>query len=241
MFKRKGLIAILTLLLVCSLSFNVLGAGALIDIQAQLHTGINVMLHGKKFEPVETDGSKIIPIIYKGRTYLPLRATAEAVGLEVTWDQNTQTAYLGDVAGEVNTGEIKYVNATQEFKNSGHSFLYLKSRNPELLTLPTGEVFEFGYTRPAGEAGTAYLVLNTNFEYQKFTAKIWVDKTKEADGSYWGDPYLKIVDENNISMGTFNVEWGKLYEIELDIADVKELEITVSGDKSIIGEPRLGK
>lgn len=242
LLNRKVLIATLTVLLVCSLSLNVLGAGSLIEINAQLHNGMNVMLHGKKFEPKETDGSRIIPIIYKGRTYLPLRATAEAVGLEVTWDQNTQTAYLGNVAGEVKTNEIKYTNATPEYTNGEHLY-YTKSRNAQVLTIPSGKVFEFGYTHHDPDYYAGYsLMVNTDFQYHKFKASIWVDDVKDENGQY--SPYppkLEFKDENGALVKSIAVEWGKLYEVELDILDVKELHIWVEGSKSIIGEPRIGK
>jgi len=37
-------------------------------------------------------------ILYKGTTYLPMRKVAELVGKEVTWDQDTNTAGINDIA-----------------------------------------------------------------------------------------------------------------------------------------------
>ena len=46
------------------------------------------------FVPTETDGSRLYPIVYKDRTYLPLRAIAEKAGVKVNWDESTQTIYF---------------------------------------------------------------------------------------------------------------------------------------------------
>ena len=48
---------------------------------------------------VVVDGKQISEsnFVYNDRTYLPLRAVAEAVGKEVTYDETTNTAYIGEV------------------------------------------------------------------------------------------------------------------------------------------------
>lgn len=244
MFKKKGLIVILTILLVFSLSLNVLGAGTLIDINAQLDNGVKVMLNGKLYQPKDPqDGSTYVPIIYKGRLYLPIRPVAEDIGgMKVTWDGNTRTAYLGDVAGEVGLNEIRYINATPEYTSGGDVY-YTKSRTPDVLTLPIGRVFDFGYTYHDPEYYSGYhLRVDTNFEYHKFKASIWVDAVKDENGEY--SPYpakIEFTDEHGSVVKTMEAEWGKLYEIELDVLDVKELHVWVEGSKSIIGEPKIGK
>ncbi len=243
MSKRKGLISILTVLLVFSLSLNVLGAGSLIDINAQMDNGIKIMVDGKQYQPKDPqDGSNYVPIIYKGRIYLPLRPVAEDIGgYKVTWDGNTRTAFLGDSAGEIAINEIKYTNAGPEFTSGGHLY-YLKSRTPDVLNLPTGKVFVFGYTFHDPDYYAGYdLRINTNFEYHKFKASIWVDEVKLEDGTYYDTPELEFRDENDVLIKSIEVEWGKMYEVELDILDVKELNIWVRGSKSIIGEPKIGK
>lgn len=48
---------------------------------------------------IVVDGEQIStskePFTYEGTTYLSVRAVAEAVGKDVTWDGNTKTVYLG--------------------------------------------------------------------------------------------------------------------------------------------------
>jgi hypothetical protein len=238
---QRGVILLLGTLLLFSLAGNALGASGLTEIAAYLNTNIKVTLHGKLFEPKEDDGSKLVPITYKGRTYLPLRAVAEAAGLEVTWDPNTNTAHLGQIAGEIAKDQISYIQLTPEF--GPDPVLYkLSSRTPAYLNRAPGRAFVYGYAADPGYYANITIFANTNYEYDTFKASFWVDETKH-DGEY--PPYPpKIVfkDEFDVVVKEIEVEWGKLYEdVEVPIKDVQTLQVTVDGDLSIIGEPKLGK
>ena len=50
---------------------------------------------------IVVDGQQIStskePFTYEGTTYLPVRAVAEAVGKDVSWDGATKTVYIGEV------------------------------------------------------------------------------------------------------------------------------------------------
>lgn len=66
--------------------------------EAFLNHDIRILIDGELFQARDPlDGSLYIPISYKGRTYLPLRAVAEALGLPVKYDPTTKTAYLGKI------------------------------------------------------------------------------------------------------------------------------------------------
>lgn len=92
---------ILIFAIAIALSF-VLGAVANADggltrlTEVYLNTSITVLLNGTLFNAKDPqDGSVYVPLTYKGRTYLPLRAVAEAAGIPVDYDDNTKTVYLG--------------------------------------------------------------------------------------------------------------------------------------------------
>lgn len=53
------------------------------------YSDIKVVVDGKELSTSKE------PFIYDGTTYLPLRAVAEAVGKEVSWDNAAKVAYLG--------------------------------------------------------------------------------------------------------------------------------------------------
>lgn len=86
--------------------------GALADdfvktIQASIDPEIKMLWNNSVFVPKDTDGSSINPIIYNGRSYLPVRAIAEKAGIKVSYDSDTKTISLNQdaaAATQTNTG-----------------------------------------------------------------------------------------------------------------------------------------
>lgn len=240
----KVISVVLAVLLLLSLSSQVLGANGLIPINAHLNNSIKITLHGELFEPVDPqDGSKYVPITYKGRTYLPLRAVAEGVGLEVIWDEPNNTAHLGHEAGDIEKDELSWTRVTPEYAPGYEGGYRLKSRQPEFLNRAPDKMFEFGYSHEPGFYANTSIAVNTNFEYDKFKATFWLDDGyKDEEGNYLNEPYIEFYDEFGSPVKKItDVEWGKWYEVEVDIKDVERLEVTAGGDLSIIGEPMIGK
>lgn len=64
------------------------------DIVAQMKPEIKVSLDGKTLDLKSPDGQKVNVVVYNGTTYLPVRALSEALGLQVGWDQATETVTL---------------------------------------------------------------------------------------------------------------------------------------------------
>lgn len=92
--KRKSkFILALVLMLVFS---TVVFAARKVNITVT-YDNIKVVVDGKEVQfGKDTKGNQIEPFIYNGTTYLPIRAVGEALGKEVKWDSNTNTAFLND-------------------------------------------------------------------------------------------------------------------------------------------------
>lgn len=58
------------------------------------YNDIKVTLDGKQVDLVNADGNPVEPFAINGTTYLPIRAVATALGLDVSWDSTTNTAVL---------------------------------------------------------------------------------------------------------------------------------------------------
>lgn len=61
-----------------------------------IYKNIKIVLNGETVEPKDVNGNVVEPFIISGTTYLPVRAVAEALGLDVQWDGSTSTVVLED-------------------------------------------------------------------------------------------------------------------------------------------------
>lgn len=69
-------------------------------IQA-FYNDIKIEINGKLIELKDAKGNKIEPFIYEGTTYLPVRAVAESLGMEVAYVETTNTVKLTTVTDAV--------------------------------------------------------------------------------------------------------------------------------------------
>lgn len=73
----------LTTLLISSTAVTALAASGAIRIEVN---PISVLVDGEVFQPKDAQGNDVMVFTYNGTTYAPLRALAEAYGLEVGYD-----------------------------------------------------------------------------------------------------------------------------------------------------------
>lgn len=55
---------------------------------------LGVTINKAAFTIRDTSGIEVQPFVYKGTTYVPMRAFCEALGLDVDYDQDTNTAHI---------------------------------------------------------------------------------------------------------------------------------------------------
>lgn len=58
------------------------------------YSNIKVTLDGQQVNLVDANGKAVEPFAISGTTYLPVRAVADALGLNVSWDSETSTVVL---------------------------------------------------------------------------------------------------------------------------------------------------
>lgn len=76
------------------------------------YNNIKIMINGKDVVPTDANGNAVEPFTIEGTTYLPVRAVASALGMNVGWDAATSTVTLdnpGVFKGGVKVYDDKYV------------------------------------------------------------------------------------------------------------------------------------
>lgn len=74
---------------------------------------IKITLDGSTLTPRDANGTVVEPFIIDGTTYLPLRAVAEALGLDVQWDSATSTVILSSSSAPSSPSSPSTPSSTQ--------------------------------------------------------------------------------------------------------------------------------
>ena len=94
----KTTVRITVLIIACCLLMCIAAFAAGSSYTKQLtanYVGITLVVHGETVTPQDAAGNAVEPFIVDGTTYLPVRAVAEALGEEGSWDGATKTVYIG--------------------------------------------------------------------------------------------------------------------------------------------------
>lgn len=106
---NKSCKIILTVVAASALAVSSFAAGSLISIKVD--PSIKILVNGEEFKPKDANGNDVMTFTYNGTTYAPLRALAEAYGLEVGYDAAKKMATVGD-----KNADSSKVNASSENK-----------------------------------------------------------------------------------------------------------------------------
>lgn len=84
MKNRKLIVLMVLMLLILTTVSN--GSGLVKKINASQAGDMSFAIDGDKWQPLETDGQPLYPIIVNGRSYVPVRALLERFGIGVDYD-----------------------------------------------------------------------------------------------------------------------------------------------------------
>lgn len=90
---KKFLSGVLCATIVFSLALSALAISGRMTIEVD---PVNVQVNGEVFQPTDVTGKEVPVFAYQGTTYAPLRALAEAYGLEVGYDAAANMATVSD-------------------------------------------------------------------------------------------------------------------------------------------------
>lgn len=110
------LAGVITTLLILTLSVTALAASGKITLEV---SPINVLVNGEEFKPKDAQGNDVLVFVYNGTTYAPLRALAEAYGLQVGYDTERGIATVNNPV-TVSANSVPQLSSMdyEAFKNS---------------------------------------------------------------------------------------------------------------------------
>ena len=92
--RLQGLV--LGILIGAMLTSGVTFAKQISETAELFYNNIKISLNGQEVQPKDANGNYVEPFIINGTTYLPVRAVANALGVNVDWDGNTNTVILSN-------------------------------------------------------------------------------------------------------------------------------------------------
>jgi len=92
--KKYAITLVLTLTLCVGFVGGAIASNGLEKITANLNHNIKFIANNSSWTPKDQSGKKLVPISYKGTTYVPVRAVSEVLNTPIDWDAETSTIYI---------------------------------------------------------------------------------------------------------------------------------------------------
>lgn len=174
-----------------------------------VYNNIKIFVDGKQIDPTDANGNPVEPFGYNGTTYLPVRAIAQALGKEVSWDNTTKTVYIGE---RTTSGtETKYMSDILE--------PYYGQFDVNKKMIMGGKEYNKGYSFLAMSANRT-VSFNLDSNYTQIVGVLGLE-----DGMNTDNTKIEIFADGNL-IKSYILEAGTLpLTISLDVSGVKKLEI----------------
>ena len=137
-------------LLLASLMIGIVGASQKTADATLIFRDIRLVVDGNAVEPTNAVGAPVEPFIIDGTTYLPVRAVANALGKEVSWDDATSTVYIGiqpepetpDEAPDETTDETTDVTPDEDYDHSS-DLAYIRHKGTLVIGVTDYPPFDY--------------------------------------------------------------------------------------------------
>lgn len=221
----------IAMLFLAGLSTTALAANGAIKIEV---SPIKVMVNGEVFQPKDANGSNAMVFTYNGTTYAPLRALAEAYGLEVGYDAENRIATVNarPAADYASPGTNSSTLIGEEnAKSAALSHAKLKAAQVTFVSCKLEwengrRVYEVEFYTTSGQ--------EYDYEIDAYTAEVLsVDYDAEGYSPSHNESYIGEERARNIALGKVpGANANHLHKLKLDYEDgrwVYEVEIYCNG------------
>lgn len=213
--KKKILCGLLAVTAMSSSMFvGVIASEKIQEITAAINYGVKMKVDNVEWNPTEADGSAVRPITYNGRTYLPVRALGDKLGIAIDWEAETETVFIGEK-------EWTPVTATMVKANSDMGF----TKDPDQLFNGSG-YYDFG-------CFVSKKWITNDYSNIEITPGTNFSKMKMSVYSGGGDKTITIKDEDTKAiLKSAVIKANTSTDFEFDISGTKKIKINWDGDNT---------
>ncbi len=111
MMQKKVVSALVGGALLFGTTMGVYAGSNLQEIKAYLNGDMKVSVNGQPLQLKDAQGNPLLPITYKGSTYLPVRSVSTALNVPVDFDPKTNTVFIGERSEGVPILNEKFTNS----------------------------------------------------------------------------------------------------------------------------------
>jgi len=198
-----------SLLLVVGMTAGAFASTKLQEIKAHLNGELKVRAFGQVIPLKDGNGQTVLPITYKGVTYLPVRSVSSLLNVPVTYNATAKEVVIGGSAGGGSQQTNVPVNK-EDFNNT------LYSKDPAQTKLNGKDYGEVLYSAP--DSQIKYTAFSPNGKYTKLVLQF------AATGTDVESIEIKDIDKNALL---------KKVEKITPSAGLQTIEVTITGVKNI--------
>lgn len=190
------------------------------------YQNIKLFVNDTECQLKNSNGSTVEPFIYNGTVYLPVRATADALGMAVSWEPSNHSVYLGKHSGErpaIMLSKMDYYNSSK------WPFEYYDSTKDNF-----GNTYfdSIGGGNGISTESMTWQAYALDGKYSKIKGKVVLDYDSRSDTSDY--TYLKIFSDDQLVYTSPLITAGvKPADFEIDITGTATLKIEIIGNDMI--------
>ena len=182
------------------------------------YNDIKIRLNGEIIVPKDGNGKPVEPFIIDGTTYLPLRAIASALGLNVDWDGATQTVILGN--DPQNNQPAAWLNDLDTFEGSVLKHTVTNQQYDGRSTANNGDTFERYWYSNSTDGTISYLL---NGKYARLTGTFYLSSIGKNSSTGWR--VLIYCDDNLVYTSPEVAQGVQPVDFNIDVSNCYKLTI----------------
>lgn len=208
-------VALITMLLSFSFAMTALGNSLLQEVKGFLSKEMKLVLNGGPWT-MDINGETFYPLIYNDRTYLPVRAVAEALDVPIAYEAESKTVYIGERTVKVPILSEEYSPISAQIVNDAQQRL-INQEDHGTVALFSKVIYSNSRMLLAPKAKYTTLVLYVDVDGDD--VNLTINNLNEANRPV--SIHSELISESN-----------GLKEIEVDIRGIQTLNVELITSKA---------